>query len=87
MENPVLIGAVRTAIGRFQGTLSSLKATELGAAVVREAVKRSKVSPDAVDEVLPLHSFPSALRAAVVEEQCSERDTPAVLLKPAGIEG
>lgn len=52
MENPVLISAVRTAIGRFQGTLSSLKATELGAAVVREAVKRSKVSPDALDEVL-----------------------------------
>jgi acetyl-CoA C-acetyltransferase len=52
MENPVLISAVRTAIGRFQGTLSSLSATDLGAAVVREAVSRAKVPPEKVDEVL-----------------------------------
>src|SRR5246500_3427588 len=39
----VIISGVRTAIGKFQGSLSDLKATELGAVVVREAVKRAGV--------------------------------------------
>ncbi len=52
MDNPVLLSAVRTPIGRFQGALSPMKATDLGAAVVREAVRRAGVEPDQVDEVI-----------------------------------
>jgi acetyl-CoA C-acetyltransferase len=48
----VISSAVRTAIGRFQGALASLSAPELGAIVVREAVKRAGVDPARVDEVL-----------------------------------
>jgi acetyl-CoA C-acetyltransferase len=48
----VICSAVRTAIGRFQGTLASLPASELGAIVVREAVKRAGVDPTRIDEVL-----------------------------------
>jgi acetyl-CoA C-acetyltransferase len=40
----VIISGVRTAIGKFQGALSDLKATELGAIVVREAVKRAGIT-------------------------------------------
>ncbi|HWR17545.1 MAG TPA: acetyl-CoA C-acetyltransferase [Terriglobales bacterium] len=40
----VIISACRTAIGKFQGSLSDLKATELGAIVVREAVKRAGIT-------------------------------------------
>src|SRR5689334_8107408 len=43
-DDIVIISGVRTAIGKFQGTLSDLKATELGAIVVREAVKRAGIS-------------------------------------------
>lgn len=42
-EDVVIISGVRTPIGKFQGALSDLKATELGAIVVREAVKRAGI--------------------------------------------
>jgi acetyl-CoA C-acetyltransferase len=48
----VIIGAARTAIGRFGGTLSSLPAVELGGAAIRGAVDRAGIDPAAIDEVL-----------------------------------
>ena len=41
LEDIVIVSAVRTPVGKFQGTLSDLKATQLGAIAVREAVKRA----------------------------------------------
>lgn len=52
MPQPVILGACRTPIGRFQGSLSSLKVTELGAITIREALSRAGVAADAVDEVI-----------------------------------
>jgi acetyl-CoA C-acetyltransferase len=52
MEDVVIISAVRTAIGKFQGSLEGLSAPQLGAIAVREAVKRAQVSPDRVDECI-----------------------------------
>jgi len=52
MDNPVIVSAVRTPIGRFRGTLAGMPATKLGALAVAEAVKRAGVAPDAVDEVI-----------------------------------
>jgi acetyl-CoA C-acetyltransferase len=52
MEQPVIISAVRTPIGRFLGTLAPFSATELGAIVVREAVKRAGIEPAQVDECI-----------------------------------
>ncbi|MFB3908414.1 MAG: acetyl-CoA C-acetyltransferase [Candidatus Eisenbacteria bacterium] len=51
----VLLSAVRTAIGKFQGGLAPLAATDLGGIVVREAVLRAGVDPGHVDEVLMGH--------------------------------
>jgi acetyl-CoA C-acetyltransferase len=51
-ETAVLVAGCRTPIGKFQGALSSLKATELGAIAVREAVKRAGVRPEDVQEVI-----------------------------------
>jgi acetyl-CoA C-acetyltransferase len=48
----VIASAVRTAIGRFQGMLSNVPAPELGAVVIREAVKRAGIDPERIDEVL-----------------------------------
>jgi acetyl-CoA C-acetyltransferase len=42
-DDVVITSGVRTAIGKFQGSLSDLKATELGAVVVKEAVKRAGI--------------------------------------------
>ena len=52
MTDVVLLSAVRTPLGRYLGGLSGLPATELGARVVAEAVRRAQISPDDVDEVI-----------------------------------
>jgi acetyl-CoA C-acetyltransferase len=44
LEDVVIVSAVRTPIGKFQGALSDLSATDLGAIVVREAVKRAGIT-------------------------------------------
>jgi len=51
-EDVVIISGVRTPIGKFQGTLADLSATQLGAIVVREAVRRAKLDPKLVDECI-----------------------------------
>ena len=48
----VIISAVRTPTGKFQGALKDFKATDLGAMVVRESVRRASVRPEDVDEVI-----------------------------------
>jgi acetyl-CoA C-acetyltransferase len=52
IKEAVIISAVRTPVGKFLGELKSLRATDLGAIVVREAVKRAGVKPEDVDEVI-----------------------------------
>ncbi|HWA96207.1 MAG TPA: acetyl-CoA C-acetyltransferase [Terracidiphilus sp.] len=50
MKEVVLVSAVRTAVGKFQGSLSSFTSPRLGALVVAEAVRRAKVEAPQVDE-------------------------------------
>ena len=52
MEDVVIVSAVRTPIGKFQGSLSDLGAPQLGAIVVREAVRRAGIDPNSVDECI-----------------------------------
>jgi acetyl-CoA C-acetyltransferase len=52
IREAVIISAVRTPTGKFQGALKDFKATELGAMVVRESVRRAGVNPADVDEVI-----------------------------------
>jgi acetyl-CoA C-acetyltransferase len=49
---PVIVSAVRTPIGRFLGSLATLSAPELGAAAIREAVKRAGIDAADVAEVI-----------------------------------
>lgn len=48
----VIISSVRTPTGKFLGTLKDFKATELGAMVVREAIRRAGIEPEKIDEVI-----------------------------------
>jgi acetyl-CoA C-acetyltransferase len=48
----VILAACRTPIGKFQGSLSPFSAVELGAMVVREAVRRAGIEPSQVDEII-----------------------------------
>jgi acetyl-CoA C-acetyltransferase len=49
---PVILSAVRTPIGRYLGGLSSFTAPQLGALVIREAVRRAGVDVNAIDDVI-----------------------------------
>lgn len=48
----VIVGAARTPTGKFLGGLASFTAPQLGALVIKEAVRRSGIAPDAIDEVI-----------------------------------
>ena len=48
---PVIVGAKRTAIGSFGGTLSNIPAVDLGAAAIRGAVEQSDIDPSIIEEV------------------------------------
>lgn len=52
MANPVIVSACRTAIGKFQGAIGSMRAPKLGAVAIKEAVKRAGISIEAVEEVI-----------------------------------
>jgi acetyl-CoA C-acetyltransferase len=52
MKQVVIAGAVRTPIGNLNGSLSALSATTLGSHVIRESLRRARVQPEAVDEVI-----------------------------------
>ena len=51
-DEVVIISGCRTPVGKFQGSLSDMSATQLGAIVVREAVKRAGLNPKLVDECI-----------------------------------
>ena len=52
MKYPVIVAACRTPIGKFGKSLVGVSATQLGALVIEEALKRAKVPAEAVDEVV-----------------------------------
>ncbi len=70
MKEVVIVSAVRTPIGSFNGGLASFTAAELGAMTIAEAVKRAQVQPNQVSEVI----FGNVLQAGLgqnVARQCA----------------
>ncbi|MBP3040253.1 acetyl-CoA C-acetyltransferase [Bacillaceae bacterium Marseille-Q3522] len=61
MKDVVIVSAVRTAIGSFLGTLSNTPATELGGIVIKEAISRSGIKAEDVDEVIMGHVLQSGV--------------------------
>jgi acetyl-CoA C-acetyltransferase len=60
-DEVVIISGCRTAVGKFQGSLADLSAPQLGAVVVREAVKRAGLNSDQVDECIMGNVLPAGL--------------------------
>ena len=52
MQQAVIVAATRTAIGKFGGSLAKTPAPELGAAVIKELLRRAGLTPEQVDEVI-----------------------------------
>jgi acetyl-CoA C-acetyltransferase len=80
----VIAGACRTAIGKFQGTLSTVPAAELGAIVIKEAIARSGIKPEQADEVYMGNVIQAALGQNVARQAAIKAglpiETPAVTL-------
>ena len=84
MEKVVIVSACRTAIGKFGGTLANTSAADLGALVIKEAVARAGIKPEAVDQVY-IGCVIQAGLGQNVARQCSIKaglpiETPAVTL-------
>lgn len=60
-KDTLIVGAARTAVGRFLGGLASLRAPDLGAAAIKAAVERSGVDPKAVDGVIMGNVCPAGI--------------------------
>ena len=72
MTDVVIAGAVRTPVGAFNGSLSAVPASYLGAVAIKEAMKRAKVAGDEVDEailgqILTAGTGQNAARQAAIE--------------------
>ncbi len=52
MDEIVIVSGARTPVGKFQGSLSDLSATQLGAVAVRESVRRAQLTPEQIDECI-----------------------------------
>ncbi|WP_035352210.1 acetyl-CoA C-acetyltransferase [Edaphobacter aggregans] len=61
MNDVVIVSAVRTPVGKFQGALSELSAVELGAIAVREAARRAGIDASSVDECVMGCVLPAGL--------------------------
>jgi acetyl-CoA C-acetyltransferase len=61
MEDVVVVSAVRTPVGKFQGSLAGFSATQLGAFTVRESVRRAGIDASMVDECIMGNVLPAGL--------------------------
>lgn len=52
MNDVVIVAATRTAIGKFQGSLAGIAASDLGAALIRSQLEKTGIAPSEVDEVI-----------------------------------
>ncbi|MGN5520147.1 acetyl-CoA C-acyltransferase [Halopseudomonas sp. Lyrl_26] len=75
-ENIVIVSGVRTPMGGFQGSLSSLTAVDLGALVIREAVARAGIDGADVQEVIMGCVLPAGLKQGPARQAALNADLP-----------
>src|SRR6202047_2972219 len=89
METPVILSAVRTPIGKFQGGLASFSAPELGGKIVAEAVRRAGLNGKQVDEAILGNVVQAGLgqnpaRQAALKGDCDPRVAAMTINKVCG---
>ncbi len=89
MERIAIVAAVRTPIGKFQGSLSSLTAVDLGAHATRAALQIAKVIPTDVDECFfgqarQLGSGPNPARQVAIAAGCGDGCVATTVNKACG---
>jgi acetyl-CoA C-acetyltransferase len=76
IKDAVIVSAVRTPTGKFQGSLKPFSATDLGAVAIREAVKRAGIDPADVDEVIMGCVVQAGLGQAPARQAAIKADLP-----------
>ena len=76
MREVAIVSPVRTPVGRFGGTLKDIPAEDLGALIIREAVSRSGVDPERIDEVVLGHGYSSGENPAIGRLCAMKADLP-----------
>ena len=85
MEDIVIVSAARTAVGKFGGALAKTPATELGAAVVKAVLERSKLSADQINSLIGEVIMGQVLTAGVGQNAARQTVLKAGL--PQGVPG
>ena len=76
---PVILSATRTPIGKYLGGLSSLRATELGAVAIKEAVRRSGVPAESIQDVIMGHVLQGGAGQASGRQAMIQAGLPAMI--------
>ncbi|WP_394651500.1 thiolase family protein [uncultured Acinetobacter sp.] len=76
MTDVVIVNGARTAMGGFQGALSSVSAPELGAVTIKEAIHRAGLAPDDVDEVILGCVLPAGLKQGPARQAMRQAGLP-----------
>ncbi|HWZ98040.1 MAG TPA: acetyl-CoA C-acetyltransferase [Candidatus Dormibacteraeota bacterium] len=89
METPVILSAVRTPVGKFQGGLAGFSAPELGGKVVAEAARRAGIDPKQIDEAILGNVVQAGLgqnpaRQAALKGGCDPRVAAMTINKVCG---
>ena len=89
MDTPVILSAVRTPIGKFQGGLAGFSAVELGGKIVAEAIRRAYVDANEVDEAILGNVVQAGLgqnpaRQAALKGGCAPRVAAMTINKVCG---
>ncbi len=77
MSDIVIVSSVRTPMGGFQGSLSSVPAVDLGALAIREAVARAGIQPSDVEEVIMGCVLPAGLKQGPARQAALNAGLPA----------
>ena len=75
----VILSAVRTPIGKFQGALTSIPATQLGAVAVKAAVERAGINPEEIEEVIMGNVVSAGLGQAPARQSSIHAGLPATV--------
>jgi acetyl-CoA C-acetyltransferase len=81
MRRAAIVSPLRTAVGKFQGALSSMTAGEIGGVIIKALVERTQIDPERIDDVTFAHGYPNG------EAPCIARWSLLQAGLPIGIPG
>ncbi|MFO1135528.1 MAG: acetyl-CoA C-acetyltransferase [Rhodoblastus sp.] len=76
LRRAAIVSPIRTAVGKFQGALSSIQAGDLGAVVLKELVKRTKIDPEKIDDVIYAQGYGNGEAPCIARWSALAADLP-----------